>query len=134
MRVTFIPPSVAEYEKLFLHGGELSRGGGLGDITTLAYDSGYRRGGGIFSTLAGFAKRAFPFLVRNIIAPTAREFGNNVLDDISRGSNLKGSIRKHGVNALKNAAIRVTRGGGKRKRKRKRLDPKKCYKDIFSLI
>ena len=132
MRVTFIPPSVSEYHTLFSNGKQItSRGSGIDDIVTLSYEPSYHRGGGLFSALAGLAKRAFPFLVKNVIVPSARTFGNNVLDDISQGKNLKGSIKKHGINSLKQAALKLTRGGGKKKVKR--VGRKKCYKkDIFT--
>ena len=95
MRYTFIPPSVAEYHTLFSNGKQItSRGGGIDDIVTLSYEPSYHRGGGLISVLAGLAKRAFPFLVKNVIVPSARTFGNNVLEDISQGRNLKTSIKK----------------------------------------
>ena len=132
MRVTFIPPSIAEYHTLFSNDKQItSRGRGIDDIVTLSYEPSYHRGGGLFSVLAGLAKRAFPFLVKNIIVPSARTFGNNVLDDISQGSNLKSSIKKHGINSLKQAALKLTRGSGKEKVKR--VGRKRCYKkDIFT--
>lgn len=132
MRVTFIPPTVAEYHTLFSNGKKItSRGSGIDDIVTLSYEPSYHRGGGLFSVLAGLAKRAFPFLVKNVIVPSARTFGNNVLDDISQGNNLKSSIKKHGINSLKEAAMKLTRGRGIKKVKR--VGKKRCYKkDIFT--
>ena len=132
MRVTFIPPSVAEYHTLFSNGKQVpSRGSGIDDIVTLFYEPSYHRGGGLLSVLAGLTKKAFPFLVKNVIMPSARTFGNNVLDDISQVSNLKSSIKRHGINSLKQAALKLTRRTGKKKVKR--VEKKRCYKkDIFT--
>ena len=113
MRVAFIPPSVQDYKALFSPPAQrLLRGGGLGDIRTLSYEPSYHRGAGLFGTLAGFAKRAFPFLFRNVVAPVAQ----GVLGDAVSGKrNLKESLKTHGVGAVKEAGRRLLTGGGVRR-------------------
>ena len=121
MRVAFISPSIGEYKTLFLSGVQLKRGAGLDDIQTLNYNADSHRGGGILSTLAGVARRAFPFLLKNIIAPSALTFGRNVLDDISQGDgNIKSSLKKRGLEAVRDAGARLARGGGKRKKRKQK--------------
>ena len=142
MRVAFIPPSVGEYKTLFSSGVQLRKGGGLDDIRILNSTADYHRGGGIFSTLAGIAKRAFPFLLKNIIAPSALSFGRDVLTDISQGNtDIKSTLKKRGLEAAREAGRRLVSGGGKRKNKcsigriGKRKRVRKCHKDdIFSVV
>ena len=121
MRVAFISPSIAEYKTLFLSGVQLKQGGGLDDIRTLNYSADSHRGGGILSTLAGVARRAFPFLLKNIIAPSALTFGRNVLNDMSQAEgNIKSSLKKRGLEAVRDAGARLVKGGGKRKKRKQK--------------
>ena len=55
MTYTFIPPSVDEFDNLFL--GGVGRGGGLGDIKIFHPVQRSRRGGGLFTFLGGLAKK-----------------------------------------------------------------------------
>ena len=97
-----------------------------------------RRGGGLFNILSGIAKRAMPFLMKNV-APEAIKMGKNVLGDVIEGRQLRHSLKNRGMQALEGVGKRVLRGG--RVRKSKRSNKKKikskisraCYKkDIFS--
>lgn len=145
MQHSFIPPSSREFNALFLDG--ISRGGGLSDIK-IFYPSSFqraRRGGGIFNFLSGLAKKAVPFLMRNV-APEVVSMGKNVLSDALEGRRIRETLKERGIEALKGVGKRIVRGGGKRrkskrkknrvlKRKRqlKRKIARNCYKnDIFS--
>ena len=84
-----------------------------------------------------------PLRPPNIIAPSALTFGRNVLDDISQGDgNIKSSLKKRGLEAVRDAGARLARGGGKRKKRKQKQTSgrsvkrkKKCYKgDVFSIV
>jgi len=145
MRSTFIPPARHEFDTLFLESHV--RGGGLDDIRIFLPPPVQRgrRGGGIFNVLSGLAKKAVPFLMRNV-APEAVRMGKDVLGDVLEGRNLRESLKTRGVAALKGVGQRLARGGGgrvrkrskkkanKRKTKPKRRVAKTCYKsDIFDM-
>ena len=63
MRVIFIPPTENKFRKLFLS-DPLRKGGGFEDISVFHPPPTYTRGGGIFSTLTGIARKALPFLIK----------------------------------------------------------------------
>ncbi len=142
MTRAFTPPTRAEYDLLFTQ----SKGGGLDDIRVFIPPHS-RRGGGLFSVLSGFAKRAIPFLMRTV-APEALQMGKGLLTDVLEGKRLRESLRNRGVAAVKGVGERIVRGGrvmkkrkvgvGKKKKKRKpptrQLKRKTCYKaDIFNI-
>ena len=139
MPYSFSPPSADEFDILFL--GSTGRGGGLGDIKIFHPVQRSRRGGGLFTFLGGLARKAAPFLFRNV-APEVVKMGKNVLSDIVQGKNFRGSLKSRGVEAIKGVGKRVTGGGVKRrqilskkkkKHKKRQLKKKKCYKnDIFT--
>ena len=123
-RVAFIEPSLDEY--LLLFGGPTARkkysvGGALNDIEIFtAPPRRALQGSGLFSSLAGLAKRVFPFLVK-AIKPSALELGQNVLSDLQTGkSNLRDSLKRRGMEALKSTGRRIVTGSGKRRRRKRR--------------
>ena len=145
MRSTFAPPTRHEFDFLFLeHHPRV--GGGLDDISIFIPPPTQRsrRGGGLFSTLGGLAKKALPFLWRSV-APEAARLGRDVLGDVLEGKKFRESLKTRGVSALKNVGSRLVRGGRVRKRitkgksKTKKRKPKyrvakSCYKsDIFDV-
>lgn len=153
MRSTFIPPGRHDFDALFLESH--ARGGGLEDIRIFLPPPVQRgrRGGGIFNILSGLAKKAIPFLMRNV-APEAVRMGKDVLGDVLDGRDIRHSLKTRGVSALKGVGQRLARGGGKgvrkrqrrvqggrvrkrkktSKRKTKRRSRKTCYKsDIFNM-
>lgn len=150
MRSTFIPPARHEFDTLFLE--SQARGGGVEDIRIFLPPPVQRgrRGGGIFNVLSGLAKKAVPFLMRNV-APEAMRMGKDVLGDVLEGRNIRQSLKTRGMAALKGVGRRLVRGGGRRarkpkkrltrrgrkktnKRKTKRRTRNTCYKsDIFNM-
>ena len=140
MTYTFIPPSVDEFDNLFL--GGVGRGGGLGDIKIFHPVQRSRRGGGLFTFLGGLAKKAAPFLFRNV-APEVVRMGRGVLEDVIQGKKIRSSLKNRGIEAIKGVGRRVTGGGvrrrgvirKKKKQARRQLKKKKCYKnDIFTNV
>lgn len=133
MRNMFIPPTRQEFDTLFLESH--LKGGGLHDIKVFYPPplQRARRGGGIFSILSGLAKKAIPFLIRNV-APEAVRMGQGVLGDVLEGRKLRESLKSRGVEALKGVGKRIARGGGRIKKRRvKQRKRKTCYKnDIFN--
>ena len=147
MRVPFQAPSEIEFYKIL--GG--FRGGGLSDIRTVNFNEyrGHQRGAGIFASLANLARRAVPFIIKNV-APSAAQFTRDVLSDVTTGNqSIKTSLRKRGISAMKDVGARILKGGKKRKRRvgdtvkrKKRRKRGACAKkkktsikkDIFSLI
>ena len=151
MRVAFLPPSEEEFLRLFANNG--LKGAGFSDIRTPQFyppNRSHQRGAGFFSTLANIAKSAAPFLIRNI-APSAMHFASGVFDDLSTGNRkLKDSLKKRGIDAVKEIGRRVMKGGGRKKKKKARsakrisrkkkkkktvAKNKKCnIKDVFSML
>lgn len=140
MRVAFTPPTTREFDILFLR----RRGGGFDDINTFIPPGTRRgrRGGGIFNILSGLAKKAIPFLMRNVI-PEAIHMGRGVVSDVMEGRNVKQSLKTRGIGALQGLGNRFAKGGGRARVKKKKIKnrqlkkkkAKKCYKtDIFSQI
>jgi len=127
MRTPFIPPEADHYMILFQEPRLLSRGGGLDDIQTFKSPVIYQRGAGILSILGGIARKAIPFIVRNVLPP-ALNMGSRVLDDVSSGKKkIRESLREHGLAALSDVGNRVMRGG-QRKTKRKKTKKKSTEK------
>ena len=119
MKNSFIPPTRREFDALFLEG--YVRGGGIDDIRVFLPPpiQRTRRGGGIFSILSGLARKAIPFLIRNV-APEAVRMGKEVLGDVLEGRKLRESLKSRGVEAVKGVGKRIVRGGGRvRKRQKK---------------
>ena len=155
VRVVFYPPSEREFSNL-LRGAHHPTGSGLGDIQTIKFASPttrlHQRGGGFFSSLANIAKSAVPFLFRTI-APSAMKFTRDVVHDVTSGhSDLRGALKKRGIEALKGVGSRIMKGGkknrsrlpSKKKKKRQRKTVKKKKKktrtcngnldDVFDMI
>lgn len=146
MRVSFAPLSVKEFNVLFKDDddGMNSRGGGISDISVYVPKS--NRGGSLFQILGKLAKSAAPLLMRTVV-PEGINFAKNVIGDISSGQKLKQSLKKRGIESLKELGRKIVRGGGKKRRRKnervvKRLTMKKKkrktskredrYNDIFS--
>ena len=119
MRVTFVPPSESEFKHLFLS-SPLKKGGGLEDINIFRPQGiPHRRGSGIFSVISGVAKKILPFLMK-AAKPAAQEFGSSVVRDVLRKKKpLRQSLKKNGLKALKKTGMRLVRGSGKIKKKKK---------------
>ena len=108
MRVVFEPPTEEEFIELFL-----LKGGSLQDIKVYNPPI-HPRGGGLFSVLGGLLRKAAPFLLKTI-APAAVEFGKGVLDDVGSGREpLKQSIKRRGVDALRDVGKKLVGGGNKK--------------------
>ena len=150
MRVVFLPPTEEDFTNLF-SSLPLRKGGGFDDInifqpytpTSLSH----RKGGGIFSFISRIARKVLPFLFK-AAKPAVKEFGSSVLHDVVRGDvPIKRSLKKHGINALKETGVRLLRGSGrvrklrrvlkkntglrrrgKKKKKKKRITSKKKKK------
>ena len=140
MRVTFTPPTESEFKQLFSL-QPMRKGGGFDDISVFQSPLGYRKGGGIFSLISGVAKRIIPFLIRSA-KPAAKAFGTAVATDlITKKRPLKQSVKKHGVTALKKTGLRLLKGSGKKRTKKRRTVSKKrtCKKrkyksDVYDLL
>lgn len=135
MRVVFEPPTEDEFIELFL----LKKGGSLQDIRVYTPQL-HPRGGGLFSVLGGLLRKAAPFLLKTF-APAAVEFGKGVLDDVgSRREPLKQSVKRRGVDALRNVGKKLVGGGTKRLTCAKKRGGRKrrkggVYKgDVFSML
>jgi len=142
-RSSFVPPTSEEFRTIFENPEallKLVRGGSLSDIGVYnSYDH-YRRGAGLFSFLGNIGKRLIPFVSR-LVKPALLDFGSGVIDDMREGkTNLKSSMKRRGIDAIKQVGARAMRGGGAgRKHKRvKRLRGRpscSSYKtDVFSLV
>ena len=120
MRISFIPPSEHEFKVLF-SSTPLHKGSGLDDISIfqpkrLHQSVGNRRGAGIFSFIA---KRVLPFIFK-AAKPAAKQFVSSVVKDTIKGKkNLKESLKKHGIKALKDTGLNLLSGSGKVMKKRR---------------
>ena len=158
MRIIFTPPSEEEFKQLF-HSIPLRKGGGLNDISVFqpylpSIQRHNRKGAGFFSFISGIAKNVLPFLF-NAAKPAAKQFGTAVMKDVLEGNvPIKKSLKRHGMNALKDTGLRLLKGSGrinkkkrrkrrgrsvtrkiKRNLKKKKSNKKLQYKsDIFSLV
>lgn len=146
MRVVFKPPTAREFSLVFrTRGVGRARGSGLTDIRVFTPPHlKHSRGGGLFSVLGGLAKKAVPFIMKNI-APVATEFGKNVVADVLSGrEGVKSAVKKRAVESLKrtgramlNSPPPRKRVAGKKKKKelvRKRRGKRRVYKDdVFNV-
>lgn len=135
LRVTFIPPTEEEFQKLF-SSTVLKNGGGLNDITIFQPPVSRKRGGGILSALSGIARKIFPFLLKSARQP-AKELGMSVMKDVITGRRkLKDSLKRNGVKALKRTGRNILKGSGKiNKGYRKREKLRAAYKrSVFDLV
>ena len=145
MRIVFIPPTAAEFSRLFSDDGQLS-GGGMQDIRIYTPPSRSPRGAGIVSLLAGLGKKIVPFLMRTIL-PEGLSMAHNVISDINSSISSRQSLKRRGLQSVSNVGRRVLRGGGgktkrirMRQKKKKTKKKKKCVlkkrkiKDVFSLV
>ena len=124
MRVVFTPPSENDFKQLFLS-LPLRKGGGLNDISLFQPSAPislrYRKGSGILSIISNVAKRVLPFLIK-AGKPAAKEFGSAVIKDIIEGKRpTRSSLKKHGVNALKQTGLRLIKGSGRLSKKKKKI-------------
>lgn len=139
MRASFEPLSVREFDLLFREqdndtGG---RGGGASDISV--YIPKYQRGGSIFSVLANLFKSAAPLVMKTVL-PEGLNFAKNVIGDISEGRSVRSTLKRRGIQSLKQVGKTLVRGGGGRKKKRKRKEcatgknkkKRKVKRSIFS--
>ena len=136
MRVIFSQPTEYEFKRLLSANTVIRNnyGGSLSDIRIFTPTL-RRRGGGFF---ADIAKKVLPFLVKNV-TPAAKEFGASVIKDVLLDNKpIRNSIRKRGVNALKNVGRSILKGSGRvKKRKNKAKKAKtstRSIKDVYSLI
>lgn len=131
MRITFIQPTECEFKSLFLS-TPLRKGGGIEDINIFQpkYPSllrKSRRGGGIFSFLT---KRVLPFIFK-AAKPSAKTFVSSVLNDLTTGKRpIKESLKKHGIQALKDTGRNLISGSGKVVRRRRRRRNKSYLQSI----
>ena len=134
MRVAFIPPSENEFKHLFIS-APLRKGGGLEDIAIFQPRGlANRRGSGILSFISGVAKRVLPFLIK-AAKPAAREFGSAVVSGVINGKRpLRKSLKKNGIKAIKKTGLRLIRGSGKIKKKKKKKSTCGYKRDIFELV
>lgn len=143
MRVSLIVPSQEEFGILFEEPPIKSlSGGGLSDIRIYDPVSHSLRGTGLFSMLAGLARKAIPFLTKTIF-PEVLNLGQSVLSDVNRGSDIRSALKRRGLQSLKSTGARILRGGRrkkvvKQKRKKRvirRVTKKRKlnrYNDVFS--
>ena len=73
------------------------------------------RGGSIFSILASVGRRVLPFLSR-YVAPVAKSVGKNIVNDVIQGENIKTSLKRHGIDGVKQIGSRILRGGNKKRK------------------
>ena len=128
MRATFHPLARREFDTLFLE--RQTQGSGLDYIRIFLpppVPRG-RRGGGIFTVLSGLAKKAVPFLLRNV-APEAIQMGKDVLGDVLEGHRFHESVkqRRGGVEGRRTKAYpRRSCQGKKIYTLQKEKGPKRC--------
>jgi len=123
MRVSYIPPSVSQFDVLFHKSDSFARGGSLNEIATYRPVYHYGRGGGFIGTISRIVKNTIPFL-RSILVPEIGNFAKNVAQDYGKGNSLKKSLKRHGIDSVKNVGktvIHKARGGRKRGRKKEKL-------------
>ena len=113
-RSSFVPPMSEEFRTIFENPEallKLVRGGSLSDIGVYnSYDH-YRRGAGLFSFLGNIGKRLIPFVSR-LVKPALLDFGSSVIDMREGKTNLKSSMKRRGIEAMKQVGARAMTGGG----------------------
>ena len=114
MRVSFIPPTVNDYDRVFNHRGF---GGGFGDIR-IFQPSFNAKGGSLLGFIGSIARKTIPFFQRMIL-PALGEFAKDLSDDLSKGKpakqSFKRNVKKAGKTILKNVGL----GGGKQRVRKK---------------
>lgn len=150
MRTSYLIPTSKEFDILFQDRTRIV-GGSLSDIQTFKSPIYYQRGSGIFSVLGSIARRSLPFL-RKYILPAAGELIYGLSNDVSERKNIKDSIKRRSMEAIKKIGTRVYKGGRarrnrkpvkkirkKKKKKNTRRPPyiakaKKCHtNDVFDI-
>ena len=100
MRVSYVQPSAAQYDEIFLRS----------DIQI--YRPGLRsRGRGLLGVISTLAKRALPFLA-NYILPEAGHFLQGLVQDVTHGKGIKKSVKSQAKKTVKRVINRVARGKG----------------------
>ena len=117
MRVIYHIPTEQEFERVFDTVKYQARGGGHADIRTFQNPIHYQRGSGAFSVIGSLLRSTLPF-IRRMILPAVGEMFHNVTKDVSEGSSFRKSVKKQGINTLKQTGHRILRGGGGRRRKK----------------
>ena len=107
MRVSYVQPSAAQYDEIFLRSGS-----GKGALDIQIYRPGLRsRGRGLLGVISTLAKRALPFLA-NYILPEAGQFLHGLMQDVTHGKGIKKSLKSQAKKTVKRVINRVARGKG----------------------
>lgn len=117
MRVSYIPPGVLDFDRIF--SPQNLRGGGLSDINVVKPYYYHNRGGSLFGILGNIIRRTIPFLTSYVL-PEAGNFARNMADDYGRIP-LKKNVKRNLIKSMKNIGKRVMTGGSKVKKNIKRL-------------
>lgn len=114
MRYHFIQLSVREYDQIFDNDTIPRAGGGEKIYRPPQY---YHRGAGLFSFIRGIGKQVLPFISKYIL-PSLYNVGSNVLKDMgeSKGS-IGESLKRRGIQGVKEVASKIGARQGGRKRK-----------------
>jgi len=95
----------------------------MSDIKTYQPKFYLQRGGSILGTISRLFQNSIPFL-KSIILPEFGNFTKNVTSDYAEGAPLKSTLRRQGINSVKNIGrnvIKKVRGGsGGRKVKQRK--------------
>ena len=106
MRVSFIPPTVNDYDRVFNHRGF---GGGLGDIR-IFQPSFNAKGGSLLGFIGSIARKTIPFFQRMIL-PVLGYFAKDLSDDLSKSKaakqSFKRNVKKTGKNIFKMSVLEV---------------------------
>ena len=95
------------------------RGGSLEDIDIFRSPRRRRlRGAGFFDIISRIGKFMLP-AVKNILIPTGANIASGVLKDVSKGKNIKQSLKKRTKQSLKQVGSRILHGKGVKKNKNK---------------
>mgnify|MGYP001793155428 CR=1 FL=1 len=107
MRVSYVQPSAAQYDEIFLRSGS-----GNGALDIQIYRPGLRsRGRGLLGMNSTLAKRALPFLA-NYILPDAGHFFQGLVQDVTHGKGIKKSLKSQAKKTVKRVINRVAKGKG----------------------
>ena len=91
------------------------RGGSLEDIDIFRSPRRRRlRGAGFFDIISRIGKFMLP-AVKNILIPTGANIASGVLKDVSKGKNIKQSLKKRTKQSLKQVGSRILHGKGVKK-------------------
>ena len=125
MRVPYAPLNEKEFLAQLNQdiGDIVALGDGLGDINIFRRHR-LSKGSGAFSNLLlRYGKRILPYL-KKILWPAAKEFGQDVIGDVTSGDAIKTSLKKRGRQALAKVGKKILTGKGKSRKSLKR----KCKK------